>query len=446
MNEIDSQLKTVLKKIYNDIEKNDGEVSVSAPIYKQTQIDALVMRGLIKKIDASTFSGWAYILRPTYEGESLLNDEKNHLRIKIEEFIKSGEEMCATESHTTGRSYHAPSVSDPLYDVWMGEINIFNERHLKEHPLYGSIHTTYFHRQNKASSYCDMMGHLRALFADDEFWGLTNSIVKDKMNMMKNSISQMLSEDIKRCKDFLDKPEDESVGIDIYVDITGRYDSVIPNFGNGLYQYIAESHFYDPEISGETLIFNLKKLMNRMISYFAMNYPTVEISENRIVDGSNVEYGGSSKPMSNKIFIVHGHDNEAVQEMARTLEKMGFQAIILHEQPDVGLTIIEKIERYSDVDFAVVLYTECDLGRAKECPKEAERYRARQNVVFEHGYLLAKLGRDHVCALVKGDLETPGDINGVVYVQMDHAGAWKMQLGKNLKEVGMKFDMNKLFC
>ena len=64
-----------------------------------------------------------------------------------------------------------------------------------------------------------------------------------------------------------------------------------------------------------------------------------------------------------------------------------------------------------------------------------EKYRARQNVVFEHGYLIGKLGRDHVCALVKGNLETPGDISGVVYVSMDSAGAWKMQLGKNMKAI-----------
>lgn len=147
--------------------------------------------------------------------------------------------------------------------------------------------------------------------------------------------------------------------------------------------------------------------------------------------------------MSNKVFIVHGHDELAVQEMARTLEKWGFDAIILHEQADQGLTIIEKIEKYTDVDYAVVLYTECDYGRAKEEAKENEKFRARQNVVFEHGYLISKLHRDHVCALVKGNVETPGDISGVVYVAMDSNGAWKMQLAKNMKAAGLNIDMDK---
>lgn len=59
--------------------------------------------------------------------------------------------------------------------------------------------------------------------------------------------------------------------------------------------------------------------------------------------------------ISKKVFIVHGHDNEAKLDVARTLEKAGFEAIILHEQHDNGLTIIQKIEKHTDVAFAVVL-------------------------------------------------------------------------------------------
>ena len=146
--------------------------------------------------------------------------------------------------------------------------------------------------------------------------------------------------------------------------------------------------------------------------------------------------------MNNKVFIVHGHDNEAKLETARTLTNGGFEPIILHEQPDSGRTIIEKIERFADVCYAVVLYTECDLGRDKNDSVDDERFRARQNVVFEHGYLISRLGRDHVTALVKGDVETPGDISGVVYTEMDKAGAWKMQLARNMQDVGLDIDMN----
>jgi len=144
-----------------------------------------------------------------------------------------------------------------------------------------------------------------------------------------------------------------------------------------------------------------------------------------------------------KIFIVHGHDEAAKQEVARILKNANFQPIILHEQANSGKTIIEKIEVNTDVAFAVVLYTPCDLGRAKEQRVNEEQTRARQNVVFEHGYLIGKLGRSHVCALVKGDVETPGDIDGIVYIPIDSGGAWRFDLAKEMKAAGLDVDANK---
>lgn len=138
-----------------------------------------------------------------------------------------------------------------------------------------------------------------------------------------------------------------------------------------------------------------------------------------------------------KVFIVHGRDNEAKQEVARFIETIGLVPIILHEQASAGMTIIEKIERYSnDADFALVLYTPCDLGRGVHETKRHPSNRARQNVVFEHGYLMARLGRENVCALVKGDIETPNDISGVVYVGFDSQGAWKTEVATELKACG----------
>ncbi|MCL6272288.1 nucleotide-binding protein [Sansalvadorimonas sp. 2012CJ34-2] len=143
------------------------------------------------------------------------------------------------------------------------------------------------------------------------------------------------------------------------------------------------------------------------------------------------------KPKKDKVFIVHGRDNEAKQEVARFIESVGLIPIILHEQASGGKTIIEKIEHYSDeAGYAVVLYTACDHGRGIHETKIHPKQRARQNVVFEHGYLMAKLGRENVCALVKGDIETPNDISGVVYVALDVSGAWKTEIAKELKVSG----------
>lgn len=144
-----------------------------------------------------------------------------------------------------------------------------------------------------------------------------------------------------------------------------------------------------------------------------------------------------------KVFIVHGHDNAAKEAVARFVEKIGFEAIILNEQASSGKTIIEKIEEYTNVGFGIVLYTPCDVGGSQE-EKDQLNPRARQNVVFEQGYLMGKIGRKNVCALVKGDIEKPTDISGVVYIPMDEGDSWKLAVAKEMKKSGYDVDFNKI--
>lgn len=146
---------------------------------------------------------------------------------------------------------------------------------------------------------------------------------------------------------------------------------------------------------------------------------------------------------TSQVFIVHGHDNLARLEVANFIKSLGLKDIVLNEQASSGKTIIEKIEEYSDVGFAIVLYTPCDVGASRR-QKNQLRSRARQNVVFEHGYLMAKIGRANVCPLVKGDLETPTDISGIVYTPMDEGGAWKSKVAREMRACGYKVDLNEI--
>jgi predicted nucleotide-binding protein len=152
---------------------------------------------------------------------------------------------------------------------------------------------------------------------------------------------------------------------------------------------------------------------------------------------------GPLGPISGKkVFVVHGHDESARETVARFLERLDLEPIILHEQASSGRTIIEKVERYSEVAFAVVLLTPDDVGASKG--KEGTlNPRARQNVILELGYFLGKLGRTHVTGLIKGDLEKPSDYDGVVYIQLDGPGAWRLQLARELKAAGLDVDLNK---
>jgi predicted nucleotide-binding protein len=149
-------------------------------------------------------------------------------------------------------------------------------------------------------------------------------------------------------------------------------------------------------------------------------------------------------PITRKVFVVHGHDGEAKETVARFLEKLELDPIILHEQPNQGRTVIEKFETSSsDVAFAVVLLTPDDLGCAASAPSDS-RARARQNVILELGYFLGRLGRTRVCALHRGGVELPSDFQGVVYIEFDSAGAWKAKLAQEFVEAKLTIKIEGL--
>ncbi|MGY6164108.1 TIR domain-containing protein [Paraburkholderia strydomiana] len=149
----------------------------------------------------------------------------------------------------------------------------------------------------------------------------------------------------------------------------------------------------------------------------------------------------ASTSLSRRVFVVHGHDDGAREAVARFLERIGFEAIILHEQANQGRTVIEKIEAHGDVHFAVVLLTPDDIGCANGGEPEP---RARQNVLLELGYFIGRLGRERVCALKRGTLEIPSDFAGVVWEKMDDSGGWKQALGRELEAAGHEVDWNRV--
>ena len=133
---------------------------------------------------------------------------------------------------------------------------------------------------------------------------------------------------------------------------------------------------------------------------------------------------------SRKVFVVHGHDEIARESVARFLERIGFEAIILHEQANRNRTVIEKVEAHGDVGFAVVLLTPDDEGCTKG---DTLRPRARQNVILELGYFVGRLGRERVSVLRRGEVEIPSDFGGVVYEPFDPSRGWKSKLAKELE-------------
>ena len=149
----------------------------------------------------------------------------------------------------------------------------------------------------------------------------------------------------------------------------------------------------------------------------------------------------SSSPTVRTVFLVHGTDPGVKEMVARYLTKLSLDPIILHEQPNLGATLIEKLERNSIVAFSIILLT-CDDKAYSVSDPSLIKSRARQNVVFELGYFIGKLGRGKVCALYSEGVELPSDFHGVVYIPLDTAGAWRILLARELKASGLDIDLN----
>jgi CheY-like chemotaxis protein len=132
--------------------------------------------------------------------------------------------------------------------------------------------------------------------------------------------------------------------------------------------------------------------------------------------------GVGTAPPSLQPFIVHGHDDKMKLDLKNYLQNTLHlpEPIILHEKPNGGRTLIEKLEDYALLSSIIfVLLTPDDL-MAKAGDSDTEKRRARQNVIFEMGYFLGTLGRrsGRVLLLHRGPLDIPSDLAGIIYVDI----------------------------
>jgi predicted nucleotide-binding protein len=148
-------------------------------------------------------------------------------------------------------------------------------------------------------------------------------------------------------------------------------------------------------------------------------------------------------PQKSKVFVVHGHDETAREQLELVLHRLGLDPFVLQNTSGKGLTIIEALEAEIQSDqgpqFGIVLLTPDDMGRSRKVDSKDEQPRARQNVVLEMGMLLARLGRPKVAILKKGHLELPSDASGILYLGFnDHVRETVIKLAQRLIDAGFK--------
>jgi predicted nucleotide-binding protein len=207
---------------------------------------------------------------------------------------------------------------------------------------------------------------------------------------------------------------------------------------NSTYRHDYESQ--EVRFLGADTIVELKESIHNLINKMKSDIEKIDLIPCQKVTTDDVKH---CKYKSKNVFIVYGHDVNIRIAVENFVRSIGYNPIILCEQVDKGATIIEKIERETqNICFAIVIYTACDLGKDKV--EEDLQPRARQNVVFEHGYMCAKLGRERVVALLENGIEQPGDLQGVIYKKIDGSGLWKYDIAREMHAVGIHVDFNNI--
>ncbi len=196
-----------------------------------------------------------------------------------------------------------------------------------------------------------------------------------------------------------------------------------------------DSHFSGPYRGG---LIQAKAILESMLEEIEEYW--ADDSQPQLVPGTQEV---PEQRVSNQVFVVHGRDGGTRDIVARFLESLELEAVILQEQPNEGRTIIQKFEDHSGVGFAVVLCTPDDVGGLYS-EQDKLRPRPRQNVILELGFFWGKLGRKKVCALLEGDMDMPSDFGGVLYIPLDVSEGWKLTLARELRAAGMSIDLNRI--
>jgi len=169
--------------------------------------------------------------------------------------------------------------------------------------------------------------------------------------------------------------------------------------------------------------------------------------------GRAEEPSGEEEKRPDSVFIIHGHDEGALEEVSRFLADQDIRPVVLKRIGGPDQSLWQKFQRWSqETRYAIAILTPDDFGTAVS-EFEAEfndqvvgvnslQYRARQNVILELGYFYGYLDWDRVFVLFKPPskpfprYEIPSDLAGIVYDTMDERGDWRGALRAHLTEAG----------
>jgi predicted nucleotide-binding protein len=150
------------------------------------------------------------------------------------------------------------------------------------------------------------------------------------------------------------------------------------------------------------------------------------------------------------VFVVHGHDADALTQLEEFLNSVDIESIVLSRQDESAQSLFQKFMAVGGrAGFAIVIMGADDYGASRRqydasgVGDRALQFRARQNVVLELGFFYGKLGWENVFVVYKRpdrvfpNFERPSDLEGVVFDSMEDA-TWRTKLARRLSAAGFE--------
>jgi predicted nucleotide-binding protein len=128
------------------------------------------------------------------------------------------------------------------------------------------------------------------------------------------------------------------------------------------------------------------------------------------------------------VFITHGSASDWREVQSHIERDIGVKTLELAQQPNLGRSVLEKLEQESSKCNSAVILMTGDDADAMGTP------RARENVLHEIGYFQAKFGLSRVCLLHEDGTNIPSNIHGLVYIPFTK-GNVSMTFGALLREL-----------
>ncbi len=145
---------------------------------------------------------------------------------------------------------------------------------------------------------------------------------------------------------------------------------------------------------------------------------------------------------SNKIFVVHGRNHAARDEMLRYLRALKLDPITWNQAVEMtkkaAPTTFEVVKAGIDAaQCTVVLMTGDDHARLRpEYGMEPLMSQPRPNVLFEAGWALATGGQERTVLVRFGGLREFSDISGLSMIDLDNSPEKREALANRLRSAG----------